>query len=137
MFTGREFLKEVGLYDYRNRVYSQELGRFLQTDPIRFDAGDVNIYRYVGNRANWHNDPSGLIAPAVVAAAIVVGVFVLEYIASKLIDKYIWDPLFEESEKEEKDKSETPSDRDKDGIPDDKDKDPDNPDKPFPRPCLV
>ncbi len=60
MFTGREFLKEVGLYDYRNRVYSQELGRFLQTDPIRFSAGDVNIYRYCGNRVNTHTDPMGL-----------------------------------------------------------------------------
>jgi len=49
MFTGREWLQEVGLYDYRNRVYSGELGRFLQTDPIRFSAGDINIYRYCGN----------------------------------------------------------------------------------------
>jgi RHS repeat-associated protein len=48
-FTGREWLSEAGLYDYRNRVYSCELGRFLQADPIRFIAGDVNIYRYVGN----------------------------------------------------------------------------------------
>jgi RHS repeat-associated protein len=38
LYTGREFLKEANLYDYRNRVYSAELGRFLQTDPIRFDA---------------------------------------------------------------------------------------------------
>jgi RHS repeat-associated protein len=45
--TGREFLKEANLDDYRNRVYSAELGRFLQTDPIRFDAGDGNLYRYV------------------------------------------------------------------------------------------
>jgi RHS repeat-associated protein len=54
LYTGREFLKEANLYDYRNRVYSAELGRFLQTDPIRFDAGDVNLYRYVGNGSlNW------------------------------------------------------------------------------------
>jgi len=60
MFTGREWIAEVGLYDYRNRVYSAELGRFIQTDPIRFDAGDVNLYRYVGNRSNILNDPFGL-----------------------------------------------------------------------------
>ena len=36
LFTGREYLKEVNLYDYRNRIYSPELGRFLQTDPIGF-----------------------------------------------------------------------------------------------------
>jgi RHS repeat-associated protein len=60
LFTGREFISQIGLYDYRNRVYSPGLGRFLQTDPIRFDAGDVNIYRYVGNNpVNWV-DPWGL-----------------------------------------------------------------------------
>jgi len=49
LYTGREWIAELGLYDCRNRVYSAELGRFLQTDPIRFAGGDVNIYRYVGN----------------------------------------------------------------------------------------
>jgi RHS repeat-associated protein len=59
-FTGREWLSEVGLYDYRNRVYSAELGRFLQTDPIRFSAGDGNLYRYVGNNPVNLYDPYGL-----------------------------------------------------------------------------
>ncbi len=49
MFTGREWIKEIELYDYRNRMYSQTLGRFLQPDPIGFNAGDVNLYRYVAN----------------------------------------------------------------------------------------
>jgi RHS repeat-associated protein len=60
LYTGREFLKEANLYDYRNRVYSAELGRFLQTDPIRFDAGDGNLYRYVGNEPINSIDPYGL-----------------------------------------------------------------------------
>jgi RHS repeat-associated protein len=60
LFTGREWLSEVGLYDYRNRVYSAELGRFLQTDPIRFSAGDGNLYRYVSNNAVNLRDPLGL-----------------------------------------------------------------------------
>lgn len=60
MFTGREWRQEVGLYDYRNRVYSAELGRFLQTDPIRFRARDVNIYRYVFNRYSLLGDATGL-----------------------------------------------------------------------------
>jgi len=60
LFTGREWLGQAGIYDYRNRVYSATLGRFLQTDPIRFEAGDINIYRYVGNGpVNWR-DPLGL-----------------------------------------------------------------------------
>jgi RHS repeat-associated protein len=60
LYTGREYIAELGLYDYRNRVYSPNLGRFLQTDPIRFEAGDVNIYRYVGNGAPNATDASGL-----------------------------------------------------------------------------
>lgn len=60
MFTGREWLEKVGLYDYRNRMYSPVLGRFLQTDPIKFRAGDINLYRYVGNRYMYFTDPLGL-----------------------------------------------------------------------------
>jgi len=60
LYTGREFLKEANLYDYRNRVYSSDLGRFLQPDSIRFDAGDVNLYRYVSNNPVNYVDPLGL-----------------------------------------------------------------------------
>ena len=49
MFTGREYLGAQGLYDYRNRAYSPETGRFLQTDPLGFGGGDINLYRYVNN----------------------------------------------------------------------------------------
>ncbi|MCS7063497.1 MAG: RHS repeat-associated core domain-containing protein [Methylacidiphilales bacterium] len=44
----------------RNRVYSTVHGRFLQPDPIGFDAGDVNWYRYVFNSPVNYIDPSGL-----------------------------------------------------------------------------
>jgi RHS repeat-associated protein len=64
LYTGREFLKEANLDDYRNRVYSAELGRFLQTDPIRFDAGYGNLYRYVSNNPLNKIDPTGLISYA-------------------------------------------------------------------------
>jgi RHS repeat-associated protein len=60
MFTGREYLSTIGIYDYRNRMYSPLLGRFLQTDPLRFGAGDFNIYRYVGHNPIISTDPSGL-----------------------------------------------------------------------------
>jgi RHS repeat-associated protein len=60
LFTGREYIAQIGLYDYRNRAYSPGLGRFLQTDPIRFDAGDINIYRYCGNDPGNGRDPMGL-----------------------------------------------------------------------------
>ncbi|MCS7062733.1 MAG: RHS repeat-associated core domain-containing protein [Methylacidiphilales bacterium] len=45
---------------YRNRIYSTVQGRCLQPDPIGFDAGDVNWYRYVGNNAVNYTDPEGL-----------------------------------------------------------------------------
>jgi RHS repeat-associated protein len=59
LFTGRRFDKESGLYHYRARTYSAELGRFLQMDPIKFDAGDPNIFRYVGNNPINGTDPRG------------------------------------------------------------------------------
>jgi RHS repeat-associated protein len=64
LFTGREYLVELNLYDYRNRVYQAELGRFLQTDPIRFSTGDKNKYRYVTNSTTLQTDPFGLWASA-------------------------------------------------------------------------
>ena len=60
LFTGREWLAALNFYDYRNRAYSAELGRFIQTDPIRFTAGDVNFYRYVANNPVNLTDPLGL-----------------------------------------------------------------------------
>lgn len=47
-----------GLYDYRARIYSPTLGRFLQPDPAGYTAGD-NLYAYVGNDPVDGTDPSG------------------------------------------------------------------------------
>jgi RHS repeat-associated protein len=60
MFTGREYLAKLGIYDYRNRAYHPGLGRFLQTDPIRFSGGDSNLFRYCENNPVRWSDPSGL-----------------------------------------------------------------------------
>ncbi len=61
LFAGREWLASLGVYDYRNRMYSPTLGRFLQPDPIRFGGGDANLQRYVGNNPTDFTDPSGLL----------------------------------------------------------------------------
>ncbi|MEN3368728.1 MAG: hypothetical protein V7609_871 [Verrucomicrobiota bacterium] len=60
LFTGREWLSDVKLYDYRNRMYQPELGRFLQPDPKEFAAGDYNLYRYCHNDPVNNSDPMGL-----------------------------------------------------------------------------
>ncbi|MGI8820018.1 MAG: RHS repeat-associated core domain-containing protein [Chthoniobacterales bacterium] len=60
LFTGREWLADLQLYDYRNRLYHPELGRFIQPDPKEFDAGDYNLYRYCHNDPVNRNDPFGL-----------------------------------------------------------------------------
>jgi RHS repeat-associated protein len=60
MFTGREYFAELGLYDYRHRFYHPGLGRFLQTDPLGFDAGDMNLFRYCADDPVDKTDPTGL-----------------------------------------------------------------------------
>jgi RHS repeat-associated protein len=59
MFTGREWFAEAGTFDYRNRAYSAELGRFLQVDPLRFEGTKFNIYSYVANAPTMFVDPFG------------------------------------------------------------------------------
>ena len=59
LFTGREFDEKTGLYYYRARYYDGFIGRFISPDPIGFDGGDANLYRYVGNDPISWSDPSG------------------------------------------------------------------------------
>ncbi len=59
-YTGREYDGESGLYFYRARYFDASTGRFLSEDPIRFRAGDQNLYRYVFNNPVNFNDPLGL-----------------------------------------------------------------------------
>ena len=61
LFTGREFDPETSMHYYRAREYDARLGRFISQDPLRFDAGDLNLYRYVANSPINATDPSGAI----------------------------------------------------------------------------
>jgi len=60
MFTGREYIYTLGLYDYRHRLYHPGLGRFIQTDPIGFKGDPMNLYRYCSGNPINHSDPTGL-----------------------------------------------------------------------------
>jgi RHS repeat-associated protein len=60
MFAGREYFPELGLYEFRNRFYYPAIGRFVQSDPTGFDAGDANLFRYCGHDPVNSSDPFGL-----------------------------------------------------------------------------
>jgi len=60
LYTGREYDVETGLYHYRRRPYHAQLARFTNRDPIGYEAGDENLYRYVWNMPCTHVDPYGL-----------------------------------------------------------------------------
>jgi RHS repeat-associated protein len=85
MFTGREYFPGLWLYDYRNRWYDAQFGRFLQTDPLglqtegeklsagqkalffggaapeAFSRSEMNLYRYCGDDPVDRSDPTGLV----------------------------------------------------------------------------
>ena len=63
-YAGREWEPESGLQYNRARWYAPATSRWLIQDPIGFEAGDVNLYRYLGNQATTLIDPSGLKPPA-------------------------------------------------------------------------
>ncbi|MFY9531400.1 MAG: RHS repeat-associated core domain-containing protein, partial [Candidatus Acidiferrales bacterium] len=58
-FTGREWDSEIGQYYYRARYYLPAPGRFITEDSAAFDAGDVDLYRYVANNPLNRDDPTG------------------------------------------------------------------------------
>jgi len=61
-FQGREREEILGLNYYRARYVSYSTGRFWSQDPIGFNAGDPNLYRFVGNSPANRTDPSGLMS---------------------------------------------------------------------------
>jgi RHS repeat-associated protein len=60
LFTGQEWRADVQLANYKARWYQPTLGRFMQNDPVRFDAGDINLYRYCENDPVNRMDSTGM-----------------------------------------------------------------------------
>jgi RHS repeat-associated protein len=57
---GYQYDAALGMYYDLARWYDENSGRFMQQDPLGFQAGDSNKSRYVGNDPTNANDPTGL-----------------------------------------------------------------------------
>jgi RHS repeat-associated protein len=58
-YTGREEDVETGWQHNRARYYDAVNARWITQDPLGFDAGDCNLYRYAANGPSRALDPSG------------------------------------------------------------------------------
>jgi len=59
-WTGRESDPTTMLQYNRGRYYDSSTGRWISQDPLGFDPGDSNLYRYANNNYTTDFDPSGL-----------------------------------------------------------------------------
>jgi RHS repeat-associated protein len=85
LHQGGRFDATSGLYHFCYPDYSPTLGHWTSLDPLRYAAGDVNLYRTVGNAPTVYTDPTGLILPFVIGGALLAGAAIggLHYGASR------------------------------------------------------
>lgn len=57
LYHGDELDAEAGLQYNRARHFDPATGRWLNVEPVGYEAGDVNLYRYVGNAPLNSTDP--------------------------------------------------------------------------------
>ncbi|MBM3995955.1 MAG: RHS repeat-associated core domain-containing protein, partial [Planctomycetes bacterium] len=58
-FTGRVRDDDVEMQGHHARWYDYTIGKWISQDPLGFDAGDSNLYRYVNNQVTVTTDASG------------------------------------------------------------------------------
>src|SRR5205085_2862224 len=63
LHQGGRYDTMTGLYSFRHRDLSPSLGRWIESDPIGFRAGDGNLYRYLFDNTTTGLDPYGLDDP--------------------------------------------------------------------------
>ncbi len=93
-FTGGLYDSQTGLVRFGARDYDAESGRWASKDPIRFDGGDANLYRYCGNDAVNFIDPTGeigIFAAVWLGAKIYAWVVTFDFVATTALEfgKYV------------------------------------------------
>jgi RHS repeat-associated protein len=95
---GQYWDEETGLDNNWHRNYDPASGRYVSKDPIGFDAGDLNVYRYVSANPANNIDPEGLdalILPGPVPLPLVLPRTPAELQNDQRIANYIEDTLRE------------------------------------------
>jgi RHS repeat-associated protein len=59
-FSGKTFDRDAGLYDFWNRLYMPDVGRFIEKDPLGYASMEGNYYAFVQNNPMSVRDPFGL-----------------------------------------------------------------------------
>ena len=70
-FAGGLHDRDTGLVRFGARDYNPVTGRWMQKDPIGFEGGDTNLYRYINNDPVNFTDPKGTVSPASITACFV------------------------------------------------------------------
>ena len=86
LFTGREYDAEIGLQYHRARYYDLDLGRWISEDPIEFNSGEKNLYRYAYNNSLKWIDPDGEWVVYAVGGGVIL---ICSYVLIKPIAKII------------------------------------------------
>ena len=59
LFQGGEYDSNLMMYRFGARWEDPSTGRWISQDPLGFNAGDSNLYRYANNEPTSATDPSG------------------------------------------------------------------------------